>query len=150
MQMRVRLCPALPRSPAAGLSHRVCNRTFALALRHEPKRDLSFIQAETCRMLFWHAYMPDKKFVTSFEGPPMINGKFCLCQVALDQEDDIQALNNQSLGSCLERSVPRSSESQLCHGSRLLASSVCHQYQTQRGNTWTLTGLNHRRPGGTA
>ena len=88
MQMRVRLCRELPRSPAAGLSHRVCNRTFASGLRHEPKRDLSFIQTETCRMLFWHAYTPDKKLVTSSEGPPMINGKFCLCQVPLDQEDD--------------------------------------------------------------
>ncbi|CAD6589419.1 MAG: hypothetical protein ASARMPRED_004039 [Alectoria sarmentosa] len=74
---------------------------FALGLHQEPKSELPFFLAEMHRKLFWFAYMSDKNFATFFGRPPMINGKYCLCKMPLDLEDNQLALEGEALARAL-------------------------------------------------
>ena len=45
--------------------------------------------------------MIDKNFATFFGRPPLINGKFCLCKMPLDLEDDQLVLEGEALAGAL-------------------------------------------------
>lgn len=74
---------------------------FALGLHQEPKSDLPFFLAEFHRKTFWFAYMSDKNFATFFGRPPMINGKFCSCNMPLDLDDSQLAMEGEALSRAL-------------------------------------------------
>lgn len=48
-------------------------------------------------MLFWFAYICDKKFATFFGRPPLISGNFCSRKMPLDLDDTQIGLGGEAL-----------------------------------------------------